>query len=311
MPLVTGGRAIGALVVDMRRPRFLDQDEVRLLRLMANQAALAIEKDRQHQEEIKRRILEQELAVAQQIQLSLLPKALPEIEGWEFAAFYQAAHQIGGDFYDLFDLPGEPRRLGLVIGDVSGKGVPAALFMTLSRTLIRTAALDDRRPSAALNRAGGQILKENRTGQFVSVCYATLDIHSGRLAFANAGHNPPLWVQGSTGQVRELEAPGIILGVFDEIALAEGEIEMATGDLLIFFTDAVTEAMDSRREMFGEERLQELAGAHAQASAAQMLETVINAFQTHTGHVPLADDITLLVVKRCPGLAENIHPRGT
>jgi serine phosphatase RsbU (regulator of sigma subunit) len=300
MPLVAGGHSVGALVVDKRQPRLLDEHEVRLLRLMANQAALAIEKARMHQQEIERQILGKELELAREIQLSLLPKALPEVAGWEFAAYYQPARQVGGDFYDLFEVPGEPQRLGMVIADVSGKGVPAALFMALSRTLIRTAALEGRRPPVALDRANEQILKENRSGQFVSVYYATLEIHSGRLVFANAGHNPPLWVKGTSGQVRELVAPGIVLGVLDEIDQDEGEIDMAPGDLLILYTDGVTESTDSSLEPFREERLQEVVGALAQASARQVIEAVVNAVKAHTGDVSPFDDITLLVVKRCP-----------
>jgi sigma-B regulation protein RsbU (phosphoserine phosphatase) len=188
----------------------------------------------------------------------------------------------------------------MVIADVSGKGVPAALFMALSRTLIRTAALEGRRPPIGLDRANEQIRKENRSGQFVSVCYATLDIHSGQLVFANAGHNPPLWVEGTSGQVRELVAKGIVLGVLDEIDLDEGEIDLAPGDFLVFYTDGVTESMDPSQEMFGEERLQKVVGDLGQASAKQVTEAVVDAVKAHTGDVSPFDDITLLVVKRCP-----------
>jgi sigma-B regulation protein RsbU (phosphoserine phosphatase) len=305
MPLVAQRNAVGALVVNTRQPRLLDEYQVRLLRLMANQAALAIEKARLQREQVERQVLDRELEVAQQIQLSLLPKTLPQVPGWEFEAFYQAARQVGGDFYDVFELPGEPGRLGLVIADVSGKGVPAALFMALSHTLIRATTVYGLRPSAALQRANQQILEENSTGQFVTVCHAALDTRSGRLVFANAGHNPPLWVQAATGQVQELKAPGIVLGVLDEIDLAEDEIDVAPGDLLIFYTDAVTEATDSRQRPFGEERLWQLAGDHAQASAKQVLESVREAVRLHSGDVPLADDMTLLVVKRCPSGLTN------
>jgi sigma-B regulation protein RsbU (phosphoserine phosphatase) len=307
MPLVAERKAVGALVVDMRQPRLLDEHQVRLLRLMANQAALAIEKARLHQQEVERQILDKEFEVAQQVQVSLLPKTLPQVPGWEFEAYYHAAKHVGGDFYDIFALPDEPERLGLVIADVSGKGVPAAIFMALSHTLIRTTTVYGRQPSVALLRANQQILEENRTGQFVSVCHAVLDTRSGRLVFANAGHNPPLWVQAATGQVRELEAPGIVLGVLDEIELAEGAIDVAAGDLLIFFTDGVTEAMDSRQRVLGAELLQEIARDQAQASARQVLESVIRAVKLHTGDAPPSDDLALLVVKRCPpGLTSEV-----
>ena len=305
MPLVAEGRSVGALLLNRRQPHMLDEQEVRLLRLIANQAALAIEKARLHQQEVERQILGKELELAQEIQLSLLPKALPDVAGWEFDCYYQPARQVGGDFYDLFEMPGEPQRLGMVIADVSGKGVPAALFMALSRTLIRTAALEGSRPPIALDRANEQIRKENRSGQFVSVCYSTLDVQSGHLVFANAGHNLPLWVKGNSGQVRELVAPGIVLGVLEEIELTEGEIDLAPGDLLIFYTDGVSESMDSSRELFGEERLREVVGNLAQASARQVIEAVVDAVKAHAGDVLPSDDITLLVVKRC--LPESGH----
>jgi serine phosphatase RsbU (regulator of sigma subunit) len=300
MPLVAEGRSVGALLLNRRQPHMLDEQEVRLLRLMANQAALAIEKARLHQQEVERQLLGKELELAQEIQLSLLPKVLPEVAGWEFSAYYQPARQVGGDFYDLFEMPGEPQRLGMVIADVSGKGVPAALFMALSRTLIRTAALEGSRPPIALDRANEQIRKENRSGQFVSVCYSMLDVQSGHLIFANAGHNLPLWVKGNSGQVRELVAPGIVLGVLEEIKLTEGEIDLAPGDLLIFYTDGVNESMDFSREQFGEERLQEVVGNLAHASSRQVIEAVVDAVKAHTRDVPPSDDITMLVVKRCP-----------
>ncbi len=300
MPLVAEGRSVGALLLNRRQPHMLDEHEVRLLRLMANQAALAIEKARLHQQEVERQILGKELELAQEIQLSLLPKALPEVAGWEFAAYYQPARQVGGDFYDLFQVPGEPQRLGMVIAGVSGKGVPAALFMALGRTLIRTAALEGSRPPIALVRANEQIRKENRSGQFVSVCYSTLDVQSGHLIFANAGHNLPLWVKGNSGQVRELVAPGIVLGVLEDVKLTEGEVDLAPGDLLIFYTDGVTESMDSSREQFGEERLQEVVGNLGHASTRQVIEAVVDAVKAHTSDALPFDDITMLVVKRSP-----------
>ena len=135
---------------------------------------------------------------------------------------------VGGDFYDFFELPGEPGQLGMVIADVTDKGVPAALFMALSRTLIRTTALSGRSPGAALSRANQLILRDSQTNTFVSTFYAALDTHGGKLAYANAGHNPPLWLQVATGELRELAARGIVLGLFYDIDLEEREISVAS-----------------------------------------------------------------------------------
>jgi sigma-B regulation protein RsbU (phosphoserine phosphatase) len=300
VPLIVDGRSVGVLVMDTRRPWLPDEDEVRFLRLIANQAAIAIEQARLHQEEVKRQRLEEELAVGQQIQLSLLPKACPVAPGWEFAAFYQAARLVGGDFYDFFELPGEPNRLGMVIADVSDKGVPAALFMALSRTVIRTTALSGRSPSAALIRANESILNDSWAEMFLSAFYATLDTHSGHLAYANAGHNRPLWRRAATGEWQELAARGIILGMVEEIDLEERQITLTPGDLVVFYTDGVTEASDADGQMFGETRLQEVLATNAEASAQQVCRAVVEAVQAFTGDTPQSDDVTLFVVKRCP-----------
>jgi serine phosphatase RsbU (regulator of sigma subunit) len=303
VPLIADGRAVGALVVDTRQPRLPDEGEVRFLRLIANQAAIAIEQARLHQEEVERQRLEKELAVGQQIQLSLLPKACPVVPGWEFAAFYQAARLVGGDFYDFFELPGEPNRLGMVIADVSDKGVPAALFMALSRTVIRNTALGGRSPSATLIRANELILNDSWAEMFLSAFYATLDTRSGRLVYANAGHNRPLWLRVATGECQQLAARGIILGMLEEIELEERQVELAPGDLVVFYTDGVTEAMDADEQMFGEARLQKVLAANARAGAQQVLQAVVEAIRAFTGDTPQSDDLTLFVVKCCPSPA--------
>jgi GAF domain-containing protein len=221
VPLIAEGRSIGVLVLDARQPRLLDESDVRLLRLMANQAALAIEKVRLHQEELKAQRMEKELELGQQIQLSLLPESTPEVPGWEFAVHYQAARLVGGDFYDLFAAPDEPDRLSLVIADVAGKGMSAALLMALSSTVIRSTGLVDGSPSRTLAQVNQVILKGNRSELFLTAFYAALHTDSGRLVYANAGHNHPLWWQAATGEIQELAARGTVLGVFDEVELEE------------------------------------------------------------------------------------------
>jgi serine phosphatase RsbU (regulator of sigma subunit) len=300
VPLLAEERSVGVLVINTRQPRALDADEMRLLRLMANQAAIAIEKARLQQEELKGQRLEQELTLGQQIQLSMLPQVPSRVPGWEFASFYQAARLVGGDFYDVLEAPDQPHRIGLVIGDVAGKGVPAALFMALCRTIIRATALNGRNPAATLLRANELILQDNRSQLFVTAFYAMLDTQTGRLVFANAGHNRPLWVHAASGQVEELLAPGIALGAVDEIDLAEREIRLAPGDLLVLYTDAVTEAIDGDLKPFGERRLEALVAAQAQASAHQVLRSVVDEIEAFADDISNMDDMTLLVIKREP-----------
>lgn len=300
MPLIAEGNSIGALVIDSRQPRQLDEDQVRFFQLLANQAAIAIEKVRLHQEELQRQRMEEELSVARQIQISLLPRTLPVVPGWEFAAFYRPARQIGGDFYDFFDLPGKPSEWGIIIADVADKGVPSALFMALCRTVIRTTALTGRSPASALMRASDLIVQDSQSDLFLSAFYAKVDTDTGRVIFCNAGHNPALWFRAAEGGSQELTTPGIIMGAFHKIELEEQRVDVAVGDLLVFYTDGVTEAINPAEEEFGRHRLQRVLKAQADASAQQILESVVEAVDAFAEDAPPFDDLTLVVLKRSP-----------
>ncbi len=300
MPLLAEGHAIGALVIDSRRPRQLDENEVRFFQLLANQAAIAIENARLHQEALKRQRMIEELSVARQIQLSLLPESPPVVPGWEFAAFYLPARVIGGDFYDFFDLPEKPGQWGIIIADVADKGVPSALYMALCRTVIRTTAFTGRSPASALMRANTLILNDSQSDLFLSALYAKLDTDTGRLIFCNAGHNPALWLRAASGEFQELSTRGIILGAFEGIVLEEKRLDLAPGDLLVFYTDGVTEALNPDEEEFGVQRLREVVAARADASAQQILENIVDAVDAFAGDASSSDDLTLVVVKRCP-----------
>jgi serine phosphatase RsbU (regulator of sigma subunit) len=298
VPLIAGGRSIGTLVVDSRQPRRFDENEIRFLQLMANQAAIAIEKARLLDEEIKRQRLEEELEVGREIQLSFLPDGCPVIPGWQLCAIYQAAHQVGGDFYDFFDVPGEAHKLGMVIADVADKGVPAALFMALGRTLIRSTGLSGRTPAAALTRANELILKDTQTDLFLSAFYGVLETGSGRLSYANAGHNRPIWWRANQSRCEELAAHGIVLGILEDIELEEREIQVTPGDFLVFYTDGVNEAVNRDEEEFGMERLQAIIAASSQGTADQILWAIVDAVNQFTANAPQYDDFTLFVVKR-------------
>lgn len=307
VPLVAAGQSIGTLVIDSRRPRRLTELEVRFLRLMANQAALAIETARLHYEELQRERIEEELTVARKIQMSMLPAELPLLPGWEFATHFEAAHQIGGDFYDLFPLPGEPGRWGVVIADVSDKGIPAALFMALSRTTIRNIALRGRAPAEVLSWANRYIQEDSRSDMFLSAFYAELDMNTGRLVYANAGHNPPLLWRRSEGTFSRLPRSSPLLGVLSEIDVEVRQETLAPGDALILYTDGITEAIDVDFEEFGSARLESairLLAAEQPSPAAQDIRTAIaDEVRRFSGSMIQYDDMTLLIIKR----AEAIH----
>ncbi|MFP4323666.1 MAG: SpoIIE family protein phosphatase [Anaerolineales bacterium] len=299
VPLIAEGRSIGALVVDTRVPRKLNDDELRLLQLLANQAALALEKARLYKEEVARQNLEDELTVSQRIQLSMLPEQCPQIPGWQFTATYQAAKLVGGDFYDFFSVTGEEAQpLGIVIADVADKGVPAALVMALSRTIIRSASMSGRAPARALTRANELMLQDSRSEMFLTAFYAKLDPEIGQFSYTNAGHNPPLWYRADYGECQTLAMRGIVLGILDDIHLQEETIYLARGDILLLYTDGVTEAMNSAREEFGIARLQQLLCDNAIFDAAFIEGAIINAVQDFTANMAQNDDFTMVIIKR-------------
>jgi serine phosphatase RsbU (regulator of sigma subunit) len=300
VPLLAEGRSIGALVIDQRKPARLPPDDLRFLQLMANQAALAIETARLHQEEVRMQALDKELEVGRTIQLSILPKAPPVVPGWEIAAAYEAARVVGGDFYDVFAFPESPEVLGLAMADVTGKGVPAALFMARGASILRTVALSGCSPADVLQQANSLIMHDGSPELLLSAAFGRLDTTSGRLIFANAGHSRPLWMEAASGRIRELNARGIVLGAFQEIELEECTIDMAPGDVVVLYTDGVTEAMDARHAQFGPSRLERTLAAHRGASARELVNAIVASVRAFAGGVPASDDLALLVLRRMP-----------
>ncbi|MDX1613904.1 MAG: GAF domain-containing SpoIIE family protein phosphatase [Candidatus Promineifilaceae bacterium] len=298
VPLVVEGKSIGTLGVHMREPYEFDADQLRFLELMANQAAIAMEKARLHHEELARHRLEEDLAVGQRIQLSLLPREIPSLPGWQFCDYYQAARQVGGDFYDFFHLPGLAGRLGLVIADVSDKGVPAALFMAVSRTLIRVSAMSDLSPAQALEQTNRLLHEDSHSDLFLSSFYAILDLNSGQLQFTCAGHNPPLWYRTEKQSFIELNTEGIVLGVLSEIELGEDTVDIVSGDVLVLYTDGVTEAMNADKDEFGLERLRRIIAKTADRSARAIRDAIVEEVKAFTEDVAQSDDLTLVIIKR-------------
>ena len=301
VPLVTSGRAIGLLLLSSRKLWLLDAMGARQLRLLANQTAIAIEKARLHQTELAQQRLESELSFSRQIQLQMLPGSLPEVPGWNFAVHYQAARQVGGDFYDFFFLRKQANRIGLVIADVADKGFPAALYMAFARLMIRTAAVGGRDPAAALRKANEWLLREGRESLFLSAFYATLVPETGVLVYSNGGHNRPLWKRSGEQEVDELAGKGTVLGILEEIQLEEQQITLSPGDTVLFYTDGVTEAMDNQGEMFGGDRLKAVVEAESECSAQAVVDAIVSAVAAFTDSAAPSDDVTILAVQRAAG----------
>ncbi len=302
VPLVAAGHSIGTLVIDTREPRVFTEGEVRFLRLMANQVALALEKARLHNEELERERMEEELTVARQIQMSMLPVAPPQLTGWQYASYFEAAHQVGGDFYDFFPLPGEPGRWGVVIADVSDKGVPAAIFMALSRTTIRNIALRGRAPAEVLTWANRYIQEDSQSDMFLSAFYAELNVNNGQLIYANAGHNPPLLWRAHESDFVFLPVTSPLLGVLPELEVSVTTVDIYPGDVLVLYTDGISEAHNATYEEFGltrmKDTIRDLIHYNPDSSADDIQYAIANAVREFTGSMVQYDDITLLIVKR-------------
>ncbi len=296
LPLMVRGVLLGVFCVDADTQR--DARRVQLLTGIANQAALAIEAAQLETERDKRAQIEQELSIGRAIQSSLLPDCVPQIEGFEVAAVWQPALQVSGDFYDF--LPLQENRWGITVADVADKGVPAAIYMTLARTIIRAIGLGKatrRTPHQVLERANEIILSDARTDLFVTVFYAALDPATRTLHYTSAGHNPPLVLRYEKHEVEWLSGRGMALGVQATIALEEHAIQLEAGDVVVMYTDGVTEATNAELDFFGRERLQAAALSAHHDNAAAVLKQILDAIRDFVGRYEQHDDLTIVVLR--------------
>jgi sigma-B regulation protein RsbU (phosphoserine phosphatase) len=262
---------------------------------IAQQAALAIQNDLLQKEMVVRERLETEIQLARQIQQTFIPESLPQFPDWELAARWKTARQVGGDFYDVFDLP--DKRLGLFIADVADKGVPAALFMALTRTLVRAAVIETHSPAEALKRVNDLLIPDTRQGMFVTAVYAVLDMDRNELTYVNAGHNPPLWIK-CDGGVERLTRTGVALGAAEGLKFEQRTIPLQSNDNILLYTDGLTESFNLDGEFFGEGRLMEAITDNQCTSASDLLDVVEKSLLNFVQDMPPADDLTMLVLRR-------------
>jgi PAS domain S-box-containing protein len=249
----------------------------------------------QKREAQERERIEQELRIARLIQQTLLPKTLPKLSGYEVAAYYQPAREVGGDFYDLFEL--EDGRLGLVVGDVTDKGIPAALVMATTRTMLRVSAQRLFPPAEVLKRANEALVADIPPNMFITCLYAILDTESGRLVYANAGHDLP-YLRHNGSDVEELKARGMPLGLMPGMEYEEKESTLERGESVLFYSDGLVEAHDPHHEMFGFPRLQGLVGTH-RSGESSLIDFLLSELTHFTGEDwEQEDDITLVTLER-------------
>ena len=297
LPLRARGDIVGMLVVDRGAADLLiNQRRLNILSGIAGQSAIAIENVHLIADLAARRLLEKELDVAREIQTSFLPARAPQVPGWQIAAYWRSARRVGGDFYDFMVL--NNGNVGLAIADVADKGVPAALFMALSRTLMRATTMSGRSPADALRRTNELIIADAHSDLFVTIFYGLLNPKRAFFSYANAGHNPPIWYKADTGEVEYLTAHGIALGVVPEVNLKEGRITLGLGDIVVLYTDGVTEALNAAGEEFGAKRLEAIVRANADQAADEVVQAIQAAVESFVGDEPPFDDLTLVIAKR-------------
>lgn len=296
VPVQLKGKIIGVIYVDNRLQKGLFKpSDLDLLTAIGSSAAIAIENARLYQVAIDKGRLERELQVAREVQISLLPRATPTSKGWDFAAYWHPARQVSGDFYDFVSF--DEHKVGVVIADVSDKGMPAALFMALSRSIVRASVTSRLTPGEAITRANRLICADAANGMFVTLCYAAVDLNSGEITYVNAGHNPPLWYHSARKEFEELTLTGMALGIFDAVEYRQRTIELKPGDFIFWYTDGVSEASNAVREEFGLERIQHLLLEHCKRPASEMMTKLTEAIHTFVGDVPAFDDLTMLIIK--------------
>jgi sigma-B regulation protein RsbU (phosphoserine phosphatase) len=295
VPIMVKDQLIGLVYVDNRlQAGLFNDDHLALLTAFASQAGVAIENARLYRVAVEKGRMEKELQMAHDIQRGLLPRELPTIPGYEIAADWKSAREVAGDFYDCFELGND--KLGVVIADVSDKGAPAAIFMAVARSLIRGNALSAPTPEDVLRQTNRIILSDTQSGMFVTTYYAILE-RGGKITGVNAGHNRPLLYRTRQHTHESLPRGGRPLGWFEDLPVQPVVYQLEPGDVIVFYTDGLTEAENIHAEPYGDERLLEVVRASADQSAAEILKRITDSVVEFMGVAPPFDDTTLVIVR--------------
>ncbi|MBN1505126.1 MAG: SpoIIE family protein phosphatase [Candidatus Eisenbacteria bacterium] len=294
VPLLTGDSVIGAFNLESDRLNAFTDDHVDLLSAFATQAAIMIERARLSEELLRRRWLVEELKIARQIQATFLPAGCPLFEGFDVCATNISYEEVGGDYYDF--VPIVEHQTGIAIADVSGKGIPASLIMASFRASLRAEIRNNYAIRTILAKVNRLLLESVESGNFVTAFYGVLDTRARVLTYSNAGHNPPILVR-TDGRTELLMEGGTVLGALPGITFKERRVSFASGDLLVLYTDGVTDAMNPERDQFGQERLEELVRTVAGRDSEGVMQGIIDGVTAFRGEARLNDDLTLVVLR--------------
>jgi serine phosphatase RsbU (regulator of sigma subunit) len=299
----------GSILLGRRRdrPAFDDADR-RLLAAVASQTAIALERGALQQEIIRSRSVDDELAVGRRIQRSLMPRRFPDLPGWEIAAAYDAAREVGGDLYDAFLIRNRQDQLGFVVADVTGKGIAAAILMADARALIHAAADHASDPAETLDRVNRILVSERASGLFLTAAHGRIDTVAGRLMLASAGHEP-VFLVAPDGRVTSLAPPGRLLGMVASLDATPVELPIEPGTAIIAYTDGVTEARAPDGTFYGEERFIGLLGGLGGRSAREIVDAVVSDVRAFRAGADPSDDLTILVIRRSSGAVGAVGGR--
>lgn len=296
-PLIVRDQITGVIYVDSRlRAGIFTPADLELLTAIATSAAIALENARLYRAAIEKGRLERELQMARDLQYGLLPQELPVLPGWEFAVRWQPAREVAGDFYDFVHT--RDGRLGLLVADVADKGMAAAIFMALARSILRASLANASSPAGGIAAANRLICQDATGGMFVTLFYSEVDA-SGQLTYVNAGHNPAILRDGQRRVCVELAGTGPLLGVDEHASFRQETLQLGAGDFVLLYTDGVTEAVcDCAADAcFGEERLRDSVQGQT-GSASAVLDALSQALKEFMGPAPPFDDVTMVGIKR-------------
>jgi sigma-B regulation protein RsbU (phosphoserine phosphatase) len=294
VPIMSADKVIGAFNLESDQADNFAEKDLEWLTVLATQVAISIDKARLQLELLEKRRLDEELRIAREVQLSLLPTAAPKLDGLDIAGINVPSRNIGGDYYDF--IPIVSGHLGIVIADVAGKGIPASLIMASFRAFLRAEIRNNYSISTIFARVNNLLHEILQPHQFVTAFYGVLDLGRRRFTFSNAGHNPPLLLRPD-GKWRQLKSGGLILGIFEGASYDEEFIDLMPGDLFILYTDGLVEAENKAGQMFGRKRLERLVRTHAHLRAAALCETIYQEMRRFTKESRLDDDTTIVVAK--------------
>jgi sigma-B regulation protein RsbU (phosphoserine phosphatase) len=294
VPIVTNERIIGVFSIESNELNAYDQDDLELLDAFASLAAISIERARQHKEILEKRKLEEEISIARRIQKTFLPNRNPQMPGFDISGINIPSEKVGGDYYDF--IPIIENQVGIAIGDVSGKGIPAALIMASFRASLIAEIRNNYAIRSIMFKVNNLLFESTESDIYVTAVYGVLDTKNNIFTFTNGGHNAPIF-RHVDGRMEYLLEGGVALGTFENSKYEERPLGLNPGDIIVFYTDGVTEAKNEKEEEFGTKRLKQVINDSCYLSAPEIQNNIYQAVKDFTGNLPQADDLTMIVIK--------------